>query len=632
MKDSRQISKIIALMLVVVMSITAFAGCIQSGNNSGDIPNGPNHTCVFGEWDIVKSATETEDGLKERKCECGEVEQEVIKAYGTDEHTCIFGEWTIVKAPTNTEDGLRERRCECGKADQEVIKASGGEFAIYYDNLKTADYPEQTGYNSNDGLLSLPKPVADGYNFIGWFTASIGGDIVDYIPKGSTQDYVLYAHWELITYDIAYKNVPNNTNPTTYNIESKLKLENPKWSGLVFTHWSDEDGNKYAPDENITQLPMNTSGDLTLTANWKVLRNIATPADKGAKLYNAFSGEEGMIYFYYDLGTIEHIVLDSIHPDMYYKYEGMPLNLALSKTVSVSEETAESVSKTISTSISKTVTFSSAHNWANENSLSTKTDVSISSSSGKLLPVEIAAESTFGVEGTDSSSRGYSSSTDVSSGSTSETSKTVVSSLNYKKEMTSEITENISIDATLPSGYYAYVHAGNIRVIGIVTYEISTGNYYLNTYSMIDNMHSMIMYYPDVNSMNNPDVEGLDFNIPEDEIVNFVENVYYVKYDANDGEGTMPITLHSVDGSERLAINTCTKEDSIFVGWELVTNDGTKLYLDGQTVTNLGDAHEIVTLKAVWKDAPDTVYTVTTKSGHITKVFRVSLLRLGTLP
>ena len=268
-----------------------------------------------------------------------------------DPHKHIFGDWEIIQQATNTEDGLRERRCECGEVEQEVIEASGKEYAIHYMNLKSAAYPEENGYNSKDGLLHLPVPEAEGYVFVGWYTKSVGGDIVDYIPKGSNQDYVLFAHWELVTYEITYKNVPNNTNPTTYDVEDKLKLETPKWSGLAFTHWSDADGNVYKPDENITFLPEKMTGDLVLTANWKVLRNIATPAKNGVELYNAFSAEDGFLYFFYDLGTIEHVVLDNINPDMYYKYEGLPITLNLSKTVSITEETAQSIANTVSKSV-----------------------------------------------------------------------------------------------------------------------------------------------------------------------------------------------------------------------------------------------------------------------------------------
>ena len=37
------------------------------------------HTHAYGEWEVVKEATEQEEGLKERTCECGEKQTEKIE-------------------------------------------------------------------------------------------------------------------------------------------------------------------------------------------------------------------------------------------------------------------------------------------------------------------------------------------------------------------------------------------------------------------------------------------------------------------------------------------------------------------------------------------------------------------------
>ena len=468
--------------------------------------------CVMGDSISTTTATTTTTG------NIGDDNPE------SDTHVCVFDDWEIVKLATNIEDGLRERKCECGNIEQEVIEASGKEYAIHYMNLKSAAYPSENGYNSAEGLLNLPVPEAEGYVFVGWYTKSIGGEIIDYIPKGSNTEYVLFAHWELISYNITYRNAPNNTNVTTYTIEDNLMLKSPEWSGLEFSHWSDEKGNIYKPYYDVTELPKSMTGDLILTANWKVLRNIVTAPTEGNKLVTAYSPQEGVLYFIFELGTIEHVVLDSINPNIgtYYKNDGEPLSLTLSQTVSVSEETIKSVSNTVSKSVSNTKTFSNANNWANENSFSEKSGISYGAGFDAGF-VSGHVDVSYEVESSSGSSYGHSNSTDVSSGSSSGTSNTISSSMSYKKELTSQITETKTIPADLPKGYYAYVHAGNIRVWGVVTYEIASGNYYIDTYSRLDNMHSMTMYYPDVNQLNNPSVEGLDFNIPEEKILSYVE-------------------------------------------------------------------------------------------------------------
>ena len=76
------------------------------------------HVHSFGQWTIVTEATCTEDGLKERVCECGEKETEVIEAKG---HT--YGKWTTTVQPTCV-DGERQRVCsDCGYVETEAIPA-----------------------------------------------------------------------------------------------------------------------------------------------------------------------------------------------------------------------------------------------------------------------------------------------------------------------------------------------------------------------------------------------------------------------------------------------------------------------------------------------------------------------------
>ena len=76
------------------------------------------HAHEFGEWVVVKEATETEEGTKERTCSCGEKETETIEKL---EHTHVFGEWVVVKEATEKEAGLKERECACGEKESEEI-------------------------------------------------------------------------------------------------------------------------------------------------------------------------------------------------------------------------------------------------------------------------------------------------------------------------------------------------------------------------------------------------------------------------------------------------------------------------------------------------------------------------------
>ncbi len=83
----------------------------------------PYHTHAFGDWRVISEATCRKNGLRERVCECGEKETEVLNATG---HS--FGEWETAREVTCTEDGLRERTCHCGEKETQIIKATGHNF------------------------------------------------------------------------------------------------------------------------------------------------------------------------------------------------------------------------------------------------------------------------------------------------------------------------------------------------------------------------------------------------------------------------------------------------------------------------------------------------------------------------
>lgn len=97
-------------------------------------------------------------------------------------------------------------------------------------------------YGTNLG--ELPAVQRLGYKLIGWYTAPVGGSMVQSnTPVVSDDDVTYYAHWSIENYTITYKMdggsmPPGMPNPSVYNIEMQgLILNSPVKNGYIFRGW-----------------------------------------------------------------------------------------------------------------------------------------------------------------------------------------------------------------------------------------------------------------------------------------------------------------------------------------------------------------------------------------------------------
>ncbi len=123
--------------LVAVNAITdnqyVFASASEiriTGVKAGELP----HEHAFGEWTVTKEATCTEEGSRERVCECGEKETEVIAALG---HSAAEAVKENEKAATCTEAGSYESVVYCSVCHEELsretvtVEALGHDFHVH---------------------------------------------------------------------------------------------------------------------------------------------------------------------------------------------------------------------------------------------------------------------------------------------------------------------------------------------------------------------------------------------------------------------------------------------------------------------------------------------------------------------
>ena len=113
----------------------------------------------FGEWVVVKEATEEAEGLKERTCACGEKETETLPKL---EHVHKYGEWVVLKEATEEAEGLKERTCVCGEKETQVIAKlehvhKYGEWVVAKEATKTAEgYKEKACACGEKETLVIP--------------------------------------------------------------------------------------------------------------------------------------------------------------------------------------------------------------------------------------------------------------------------------------------------------------------------------------------------------------------------------------------------------------------------------------------------------------------------------------------
>ena len=133
----------------------------------------------------------------------------------------------------------------------------------------------------NDGKTALKPedPTKDGYIIEGWYKDSALTDPWDFDVDTVMGNTMLHAKWNPVDYDIAYdlndggsdEALNDINNPMVYNIDDTksgtLKLNDPTWTGYIFTGWTCDELGLSNPMKDYT-IPENTTGNLTFTANW----------------------------------------------------------------------------------------------------------------------------------------------------------------------------------------------------------------------------------------------------------------------------------------------------------------------------------------------------------------------------
>ncbi len=469
-------------------------------------------------------------------------------------------------------------------------------FSISFNNLKGADAPQLNRYSKKEGVLPDDMPVVEveGWKFLGWYTASTGGELVDYIPAGSSGNYILFAHWEAETYTITYVDAPIHSNPLTYTIEDEVVLTSPEWSGLAFSRWVDTKGNP------INKIEKGSIGNITVTAHWMKLENLCIP-NSNSNAYTVIYDENLERYhFIIELGTLNNVVLGNLGNSRYKLY-GQELNWEISEVVGFEENIANEVAKTVSNSVTKSKEWSNTVGWAKESSTTVSAELS-AKLEAEYCGVKASVEASLGVSDTESSSWSNTTATGNTDQTGSENSESTSSTVAYKTDASTTVKIFTTTASEMPEGTYSYVYTGTVHVYAIVTYDPNEGNYYLDIYSHMDEaITEMTLYAPPADSKVNITSNNiLAYSVPEEYISGYVMSSYYVNYDANGGDGEMPMSIIKVGEEQELQSNSFSKTGYTFAGWSHYTDTGVTVYENEQVVCDIAGIGESITLYAVW--------------------------------
>lgn len=336
-------------------------------------------------------------------------------------HTPVIDE---AVAPTYSSTGLTQGS-HCSKcqmiiiAQQTIPVLSGNEYSITYyvtgnDNYLASlniENPNQDMYSSytpdDDTIILRNLKSPAGYRFLGWFNGEGQNAVqVTEIPQGSKRDWELFAHWEKIVYTVDFASDMVPVASIKYTTDKAAALPTPKLDKYTFVGWSDSAGNVW------NQIPVGTSGDLTLYANWSSNRNKATAVKSLQEPIILEDSENGMLLFTYEIGTIENVPLFTTLK--LNCVNGIITEHSKTEENSISSTQAKTVAQTISNATTNSASWTLEKNWNESTEISQSYLDQTGQTQEQVESIAISKQNTFNLTG---SLGGSSGTTDTTSGS-----------------------------------------------------------------------------------------------------------------------------------------------------------------------------------------------------------------------
>lgn len=272
---------------------------------------------------------------------------------------------------TGLTDGVKCSVCGKVLVEQETIPVlEPDEYAISY--IYEADEanaylkaqpisnPNPVKYTTQGNRIILDPVVVPGFTFKGWFDKN--GVQWDEIPKGTSGNLILYAHFELDTYYVNFDSPDMPIDSISYTVDKGATIINPSLYGYTFVGWSNDDG------FIVNKIPVGTTGNITLHANWTSNRNRATSYSNYKAPIIIEDDINGQFLFVYDIGRIDNVPLAPYVDEATGRVigvNGTSLNIDMTYTVteSFTSDEATEVIKTVADATTRSSGWTLSKEW-----------------------------------------------------------------------------------------------------------------------------------------------------------------------------------------------------------------------------------------------------------------------------
>ena len=348
-----------------------------------------------------------------------------------------------------------------------------------YLQKQVIENPNPATYKENEMVILQPLS-SPGYTFDGWVDQN--GTRWDVIPKGSTQELVLYAKWTQNVYTVTF-DTPDvdvfttyggveHKNKAMYTIDTGLTLTNPTAYKYTFVGWSNNDG------FIVNEIKVGTAENMTLYANWTSDRNRATSYSSYGEPIIIEDNVRKQFLFVYDIGKIDNVPLYTYKKANGDKvmYQNTTVDFVDTTTLKTefSREDAQNVAKTVANATTRSSGWTLSEGW-NDVMSESQEDAT------KQVHSEERVDSKGNVIGNEyfvSNSAGGSSYSSVESGSSSSSSAKVTTEDSFGINTSYDKSTEKYCDAELKTGFKneTEVSAGVSAPVGIAKVEAGVKN------------------------------------------------------------------------------------------------------------------------------------------------------------